>query len=263
MDDSAPLTRAALQEHAARIYAPIAEVWPPERYAEPHAPPSQIAAELGRRLASQLLRHQGLYVSDHRANAMVYVSEGMERLLGHSAAEFAAGQYVFIHPEDLPVVTAATVLVNQYIAARLDDPLAGIMLTVDYRIRHARGHYVRVLRQNLLLSREPNGAVVGSAGILTDISAHKVTNDVRFHVNRADFPAFVRQQQLGTLPVTLSRREQEVLNLVLEGQTSQQIAQRLGLSMATVSTHRRNFKRKVGSQDPFHLLRHLDVEAAQ
>lgn len=260
MDVSTQLTRAALGEHAARIYAPIANVWPPERYAAPHEPPSQFAADLGRRLAYRLLPHQGLYVSDHRAGTMVYVSEGVGRLLGHSATEFAAGQYAFIHPEDLPIVTAATVLVNQYIALHLDEPLTGIMLTVDYRIRHARGHYVRVLRQNLLLSREPNGAVVGSAGILTDISAHKVTTDVRFHVNRADFPAFVQQQQLRALPVALSEREQQVLGRVLEGQTSQQIAHRLGISAATVSTHRRNLKRKVGSHDLFHLLRHLDVD---
>ena len=94
----------------AHIYPPIASVWTPEQYAEPNAPPSRLAAESGRRLAAQLLQHQGLYVSDHRASVMVYVSEGIERLLGHSAADFAAGQYALIHPEDLPLVTAVTVL---------------------------------------------------------------------------------------------------------------------------------------------------------
>ena len=133
---------------------------------------------------------------------------------------------------------------------------------MDYRIRHAQGHYLRVLRQNLILSREPNGSMVGSVGILTDITHHKLTTDVRFHVNWPDFPAFLRREHVRALPVALSAREQEVLALVLEGLTSKQIAQRLGLRTATVSTHRRNIKRAVGSHDLYYLLRHLDAEAA-
>ena len=251
---------SALARQALRIYEPIANVWTPEKYAEPNAPPSQFAAELGRQLAGRLLYHQGLYVSDHRAGIMVYVSKGVTRLLGHSTADFAAKQYTLIHPDDQPLVTAITVLFNEYIALHITEPLTGILTSTDYRIRHAQGHYVRVLRQNMILSREPNGAMVGSVGILTDISAHKLTTDVRFHLNQADFPAFVRQHQIRTLPVELSDREQGVLALVLEGLTSQQISQQLRLSPATVSTHRRNIKRKVGSHDLFRLLRHLDSE---
>ena len=252
-----------LARNAAHIYPPIASVWTPEKYADPNAPPSQLAAEMGRQLATQLLQHQGLYVSDHRAGIMVYVSDGVKRLLGHSAVEFAAGQYDFIHPDDLPIVSAATVLVNKYIAQHSSDPLTGFGLSVDYRIRHAQGHYVRVLRQNYILVREPNGSMVGSVGIFTDITHHKLTTDVRFHVSSPSFPAFVRQQQIQALPVALSAREQEVLMLVLEGLTSRRIAERLNLSLATVNTHRRNIKRAVGSHDLYHLLRHLEADAGE
>jgi DNA-binding CsgD family transcriptional regulator len=244
------------------IHQPIAQVWPAEKYAAPDAPPSELAAALGRQLATRLQQHQGLYVSDHRAGVMVYVSEGVQRLLGHSLDVFAANQYELIHPDDLPVVSAITVLVNRYIVQRAHDPLTGLLVSTDYRIRHAQGHYVRVLRQNIILSREPNGAMVGSAGIFTDITQHKHTTEVRYHVNRPDFAAFAREEGVRLLPVALSAREQQVLALVLEGLTSQQIGEQLHLTRATVGTHRRNIKRKVGSHDPGRLLRYLDAECS-
>lgn len=242
------------------IYQPIAQVWTPEKYAAPDAPPSELALAMGHQLASRLQRHQGLYVSDHRAGVMLYVSEGVTRLLGHTPEAFAEGQYSLVHPDDQPVVSAITVLVNRYITQRTDDPLTGLLVSTDYRIRHFQGHYVRVLRQNIILTREPNGSMVGSAGILTDITHHKFTTEVRYHVNRPDFSAFARTEGVRLLPVALSAREQSVLALVLEGLTSQQISQRLGLSKATVSTHRRNITRKVDSHDPNRLLRYLDTE---
>jgi DNA-binding NarL/FixJ family response regulator len=44
---------------------------------------------------------------------------------------------------------------------------------------------------------------------------------------------------------TLTRREREVLQLVAEGQTSAEIAVRLGISPRTVEMHRRNLVRKL------------------
>jgi len=46
--------------------------------------------------------------------------------------------------------------------------------------------------------------------------------------------------------VTITRREQEVLNLVAEGLTSNEIADKLGLSTRTVESHRYNIMQKLG-----------------
>ncbi len=47
-------------------------------------------------------------------------------------------------------------------------------------------------------------------------------------------------------PVRLSEREEEVLALIGQGLASRQIAERLGLSVYTVDTHRRNICDKLG-----------------
>ncbi|GAB4170180.1 MAG: response regulator transcription factor [Geothermobacteraceae bacterium] len=45
---------------------------------------------------------------------------------------------------------------------------------------------------------------------------------------------------------TLTRREQQIMRLVVEGQTSRQIAEQLGLRIKTVENHRGNLMRKLG-----------------
>lgn len=46
--------------------------------------------------------------------------------------------------------------------------------------------------------------------------------------------------------MTLTNRQQQILDLIAAEQTSAQIATALGVSVATVETHRRNLFRKAG-----------------
>jgi DNA-binding NarL/FixJ family response regulator len=48
---------------------------------------------------------------------------------------------------------------------------------------------------------------------------------------------------------TLSPREREILQLVAEGKTSQEIAERLSISPKTVDTYRSRLMRKIGVED--------------
>jgi DNA-binding NarL/FixJ family response regulator len=53
----------------------------------------------------------------------------------------------------------------------------------------------------------------------------------------------------------LTPREVEVLTLVAEGHTNQEIADRLTLSIKTVQAHRANVMEKLGLRDITHLVR--------
>ena len=52
----------------------------------------------------------------------------------------------------------------------------------------------------------------------------------------------------------LSRREKEILALLTLGLHSQEIAAKLNISEATIKTHRRNLRRKIGAESTFELL---------
>jgi two-component system NarL family response regulator len=67
-------------------------------------------------------------------------------------------------------------------------------------------------------------------------------------IRGASVSGSLRQPLAGGSPTRsrLGSREREVLQLVAEGLTSSEIAQRLMLSTRTVDTHRRNIMRKLG-----------------
>lgn len=65
-----------------------------------------------------------------------------------------------------------------------------------------------------------------------------------------------QQQQLaGTMPVGLTKREEEILGLVAQGLTSQEIANKLFISPRTVETHRAHLMEKLGVNNTAGLVR--------
>lgn len=56
--------------------------------------------------------------------------------------------------------------------------------------------------------------------------------------------------------VTISKREQEVLNLVAQGITSNEIAEKLNISVRTVQTHRANIMQKLNIKNAAGLIRY-------
>jgi FixJ family two-component response regulator len=63
--------------------------------------------------------------------------------------------------------------------------------------------------------------------------------------------------------LTLSGREKEVLQLVVEGRANKVIALDLGLSERTVEVHRGNIMDKMGAQSLAHLVRmHMIIQSS-
>lgn len=62
-------------------------------------------------------------------------------------------------------------------------------------------------------------------------------------------------QTAGTMPVGLTKREEEILHLVAQGMTSQEIANKLFISPRTVETHRAHLMEKLGVSNTAGLVR--------
>lgn len=209
-------------------------------------------------LATALLTTQFVYVHDHVAQELAFVGTGLEQLLGVVPAAaitlpwFAAR----IHPADASAVAQAQALVGEYLLARAHAPLPGFLFSLDYRLRHADGTYRRVLHECVLFERAPGtGAVRRTLALFTDITHHKLTEEVRCHVNQADFAVFAARQRP---PLSaLTDRQQQILGLVLQGLTSRQMAHALKLRESTVKAHRRDLLRKVKTHNLHGLFLHL------
>jgi DNA-binding NarL/FixJ family response regulator len=66
--------------------------------------------------------------------------------------------------------------------------------------------------------------------------------------------AYLTRSELPTDPLT--SREREILQLIAEGQTTKEIAWRLGLSVKTVESHRINLMRKLDIHEMATLVRY-------
>jgi DNA-binding NarL/FixJ family response regulator len=112
---------------------------------------------------------------------------------------------------------------------------------------HSDGRYVRGMLQ------------AGARGyILKDCAAEELTRAIRTVMANQVYVSpgvtgtivndYVRQLSTSDAaePATLSRREREVLQLLAEGGSTVQIAERLHLSVKTVETHRKRIMDKLG-----------------
>ena len=186
------------------------------------------------------------------------MSAGLEQLLGDCPAAVEVTTHWLaarVQPADAPAVVQAQTLVAEYLHAHFHALLPPeFLFSLDYRLRYAYGTYRRVLHECMLFEREP-GAIRRTPALFTDMNHHKLTQEVRCHVNKADFPT-IAAQQCPNAP-TLTDRQRQILALVLQGLKSRQIAYQLHLCESTVKAHPRDLLSKTGTHNLHGLFRRL------
>jgi DNA-binding NarL/FixJ family response regulator len=98
-------------------------------------------------------------------------------------------------------------------------------------------------------------AVARGESFLSPSMAHALVTDYTQRATQAR-PVHHEQTNADDSYETLTSREREVLQLVAEGDTNQEIADRLQLSIKTVQSHRAAVMEKLGLRDLTHLVRY-------
>jgi len=113
----------------------------------------------------------------------------------------------------------------------------------------------------LMLSGGAKGYVLKNAGQDEVIEAIKTVNKGKMYLDDTVNEIVVNsvansnaQKQSSPFP-TLSRREKEILQLILKEHTTQEISEKLFISFGTVETHRRNMLIKTGARNTAGLVR--------
>ena len=113
----------------------------------------------------------------------------------------------------------------------------------------------------LMLSSGAKGYVLKNAGQDEVIEAIKTVYDGKMYLDETVNEIVVNSvanshesKQSSPFP-TLSRREKEILLLILEEHTTHEIAEKLFISFGTVETHRRNMLIKTGARNTAGLVR--------
>lgn len=180
-----------------------------------------------------------------------YVSPKIKLILGYDPNEFDTEQFVdSIHPEDMPNFVEFEQEVVRFKNGLPLEKLTKYKSRYNYRIRKKDGTYLPILQQSVTIQHGDDGSIIRNLVVHTDISDLKKDTAMNLSFIGLDGEASYFNVRTGrryqNSPCILSARELQIVQLIAEGCSSKEIAQKLFISVATVGTHRKNIYAKTG-----------------
>jgi NarL family two-component system response regulator LiaR len=104
------------------------------------------------------------------------------------------------------------------------------------------------LHRNILLKEAIKAGACGY--LLKTVTSDELAEAIhKAHAGEPLLPPEIMEMLMSYAPIELTGREREVLGLVVQGLTNQQIANDLGMSKHTVQFHMRNIRAKLGAKN--------------
>ena len=190
-----------------------------------------------------LVANQALYVISIVNEKMIY-HRGIFELLGYSNEEFNFDSpFDLIHKKDFPLVES--IIKNTLIFSQADGLPSESVLCITFRMRKKNGTYIRVQSVSGICQNYESESFVQNYCILQDISYMGMHLDVQWDWTSPGLnkDAYLKAIQVQPMEI-LTKRENQVVELILEGHDGYSISERLGISYNTVKTHRKNIFQK-------------------
>ena len=192
--------------------------------------------------------NQFFHVADLIQARIVWSSKGCTEMIGVTPEELNAYHFFeATHPDDIQKHTLGRAKMFS-LANDLYKAEKGIAyLSINLRIRNSRGEYPDLLFQLYFFYSEIPYKTVFLLQVHTNIESFKKRKFGYHYFVGHDLSNFrYPDQELLMIGTPLSDREFEIVKLVEAGLNSQQIADKLFLSVYTVNTHRANILEKTG-----------------
>jgi DNA-binding CsgD family transcriptional regulator len=176
-----------------------------------------------------------------------FVSDRFEDVIGDVGCSFSV-EWLFdnIHPDDKMRFAAYEKAVTDFFTKLPPDKVLKYKVSYGYRVRCANGTYKHILQQVTTIQSDEQGSVIRVLGVHTDIT-HLKMDGMSFGLSFIGLegePSFHNVPIAGadfvSVAIFFSKREKEILKLVLSGKSSIEIAQLLHISKYTVDSHRKN-----------------------
>lgn len=185
------------------------------------------------------------YIINPNSAIFEYVSPQSESILGYLPDEYTAELCVqIVHPDDLEHVIDIQKKIANFSMEIIPEERINYKFTYDFRVIDKKGeihqihlqHFFYELSKNLL----PNRVFC----LATDITQIKVGGTPTMHTYsiKNGLNNLLNSKTNSTL--NLTKKEKEIIEFLIKGYTSQDIADAIGLSKHTVDTHRRNILKK-------------------
>lgn len=190
------------------------------------------------------------FIFNIKETTLELVSQEVTPVLGYEPAEFDIPLLMsIIHPDDQSwFLTYENKATEYFLTRKLGNP-ADYKISYDYRVRKKNGDYIRILQQITTIQSGEEG-VLRTFGVHTDITHLKPEGrPVLSFIGLNGAPSYLNvdvKNKFGAGKAALTRREQQVLHLLAQGKSSDDISSDLFISKQTVDTHRKNLLKKTG-----------------
>ncbi len=201
------------------------------------------------------------YVFNLLTGSFEYVSNDVEKVMGYPPNGYTIESLMErIHPEDQQFVQNCENTGMNFFKKQPPEKYFNYKAMYDYRLRKSNGEYARILQQSITINYSPEGAILHTFGIHTDITHLKTkSHPILSFIGLNGEPSFVDYPVENYVhpkhPTIFSIREHEILAQLWEGSDSSEIGKRLFISKNTVDTHRRTMLSKSGARNTVELLK--------
>jgi DNA-binding CsgD family transcriptional regulator len=188
-----------------------------------------------------------------------FVSKEVKDVLGYEPEEMDLQTYLsLVHPEDQSWLLNIENKAGDFFETLSLEQMPNYKVRYDYRVRKKNGEYIRLLQQAIIIDLSSEGGIIRTLGVHTDISHLKMNGSpVLSFIGMNGEPSYYDVDIKKVFPVPsgfLSYRENEIISLLLTGMDSKQIAEKLFISVETVSTHRKNILKKTKARNTSELI---------
>lgn len=198
--------------------------------------------------------HLGPYfyvVYNTQTNEVEYTSPEIESVLGFKRHEFSIAMLLEkVHPQDLPKFYHFQRKAVEFFAKLPDEYFFKYKFSYDYRVLNQAGNYLRVIQQVVPIYYFEDGGS-RTLNIFTDVTHLQLQGSSRLSfIGMEGAPSYFNVQMEDAIIHTeklFTKRELEIIKLIVTNKNTQQIADALNISKYTVQTHRKNILRKSGS----------------
>ena len=158
------------------------------------------------------------------------------------------------HPDDFKIYNDHILPVNlAFLKDKSVKDYGNYLFTCNYRVRQRRGDYRRVEQTSFFSKSMDDGMPLMAIGFLRDVT-HRMPDNRIIHTiehiggntNKLEFSKTYSPDKDNSV---LTPREQEVLELIVQGRSSVEIAQLLKIDKFTVDNHRKNMLKKTNAKN--------------
>ncbi|MDR6560182.1 MULTISPECIES: LuxR C-terminal-related transcriptional regulator [unclassified Arcicella] len=187
-----------------------------------------------------------------------FVSPGVTNVLGYMPEEMDIHFFLdIIHPDDKPYFLQFEQRITEFFKDLPFEKISKYKMQYDLRMRTKDNRYVRLLHQAVQIDFDETN-YYRTLDVDTDISHIKQDGVPSFSIIGLDGePSYYNITETNTLTLSntpFTPREREILKMIVENKSSKEIADRLFISLHTVSTHRKNLLKKANCKTPVELV---------